>query len=223
MQDLRGYIRYRFRSDDDDVDVLLEGEADWVRSIVSELGLSKVGWAMPMAVDSTSLSNSGFASDVSMPEEKPKDMGPEPDPSRIPVIRRPIGELDLAAKLVEVGLEQPVRPTADQLREQLQDIEEPLPAQGPMVKDPMAEAWLKELLRIAVRNHGVTAITTETIALAASDYLGRQRRYGTRTIFGSNVQVWKTRQSSRWRQHRLGSITRLVSLWIVNLFEIFTL
>ena len=172
MQDLRGYIRYRFRSDDDDVDVLLEGEADWVRSIVSELGLSKVGLAMPMAVDSTSLSNSGFASDISMPEEKPKDMGPEPDPSRIPVIRRPIGELDLAAKLVEVGLEQPVRPTADQLREQLQDIEEPLPAQGPMVKDPMAEAWLKELLRIAVRSHGVTAITTETIALAASDYLG---------------------------------------------------
>ena len=99
-------------------------------------------------------------------------MGPEPDPSRIPVIRRPIGELDLAAKLVEVGLEQPVRPTADQLREQLQDIEEPQPAQGPMVKDPMAEAWLKELLRIAVRTHGVTAITTETIALAASDYLG---------------------------------------------------
>ena len=74
--------------------------------------------------------------------------------------------------MVEVGLEQPVRPTADQLREQLQDIEEPLPAQGPMVKDPMAEAWLKELLRIAVRSHGVTAITTETIALAASDYLG---------------------------------------------------
>ena len=99
-------------------------------------------------------------------------MGPEPDPSRIPVIRRPIGELDLAAKLVEVGLESPVRPTPDELREQLQEIDEPLPAQGPMVKDPMAEAWLKELLRIAVRSHGVTAITTETIALAASDFLG---------------------------------------------------
>ena len=26
--------------------------------------------------------------------EKPLDMGPEPDPSRIPVVRRPIGELD---------------------------------------------------------------------------------------------------------------------------------
>ena len=172
MQELRGYIRYRFRSDDDDVDVLLEGEADWVRSIVSELGLTKVGWAMPMAVDSTSLSNSGFASDGLTLEDKPRDMGPEPDPSRIPVIRRPIGELNLAAKLVEVGLEQPVRPSPDELREQLQEIEEPHPSQGPMVKDPMAEAWLKELLRIAVRKHGITAITTETIALAASDFLG---------------------------------------------------
>lgn len=172
MQELRGYIRYRFRSDDDDVDVLLEGEADWVRSIVSELGLSKVGWAMPMAVDSTNLSNSGFADDPALATGKPKDMGPEPDPSRIPVIRRPIGELNLAAKLVETGLEQPTRPTADELREQLQEIEEPHPAQGTMVKDPMAEAWLRELLRIVVRNHGVTAITTETIALAASDFLG---------------------------------------------------
>jgi len=172
MQELRGYIRYRFRSDDDEVDVLLEGEADWVRSIVSDLGLKKVGWAMPMAVDSTSLTNSGFASENSIADEKPKDMGPEPDPSRIPVVRRPIGELNLAAKLVEVGLEQPLRPSPDELREQLLSIEEPHPAQGPMVKDPMAESWLKELLRIVVRNHGVTAITTESIALAASDLLG---------------------------------------------------
>ena len=125
MQELRGYIRYRFRSDDDDIDVLLEGDADWVREIVAELGLTKVGWAMPMAVDSTSLSNSGFAADSPVESGKPKDMGPEPDPSRIPVVRRPIGELNLAAKLVEAGLEQPVRPTADELREQLQEIEEP--------------------------------------------------------------------------------------------------
>ena len=172
MQELSGYIRYRFRSDDDEVDVLLEGEADWVRSIVSELGLSTVGWAMPMAVDSTSLSNSGFANDSVVESGKPKDMGPEPDPSRIPIVRRPIGELNLAEKLVEVGLEQPLRPTADELRDQLLELEEPHPAQGPMVTDPMAESWLKELLRIVVRNHGVTAITTDTIALAASDLLG---------------------------------------------------
>ena len=173
MQELRGYVRYRFRSEEDDVDVLLEGEADWVRSIVAELGLRKVGWMMPMAIDSTKLSNSGLASDGEItPTGKPTDMGPEPDPSRIPIIRRPIGELDLTAKLVEVGLERPSRPTSDELRDQLEEIEEPHPAQGPMVKDPMAESWLKELLRIVVRKHGVTAISTETIALAASDYLG---------------------------------------------------
>ena len=96
-------------------------------------------------------------------------MGPEPDPSRIPVIRRPIGELDLVAKLVEVGLERPSRPTSDELRDQLQDVEEPHPAQGPMVKDPMAESWLKELLRLVVRKHGVTAISTETIATEDND------------------------------------------------------
>ena len=173
MQELRGYIRYRFRSEEDDVDVMLEGDADWVRGIVAELGLRKVGWMMPMAVDSTKISNSGVASDSDVIHSgKPKDMGPEPDPSRIPIIRRPIGQLDLTAKLIEVGLENPVRPNSDELREQLDELEEPHPAQGPMVKDPMAESWLKELLRLVVRKYGVTAISTETIALAASDYLG---------------------------------------------------
>ena len=173
MQELRGYVRYRFRSEEEDIDVLLEGDADWVRGIVAELGLRKVGWMMPMAVDSTKISNSGVANDSDVtPSGKPKDMGPEPDPSRIPIIRRPIGQLDLTAKLVEVGLENPVRPNSDELREQVDELEEPHPAQGPMVKDPMAESWLKELLRIVVRKYGVTAISTETIALAASDYLG---------------------------------------------------
>ncbi len=55
MQELRGYVRYRFRSEEDDIDVLLEGDADWVRGIVAELGLRKVGWMMPMAVDSTKI------------------------------------------------------------------------------------------------------------------------------------------------------------------------
>lgn len=172
MHELRGSVRYRFRFDEEDVDVLLEGEADWVRGIVADMGLTKVGWMMPMAVDSTSIANSGLGEVASDSAEKPLDMGPEPDPSRIPIVRRPIGELDLVAKLVEVGLESPVRPDADELRNQLEELEEPIPAQGPMVVDPMAEAWLKELLRIVVRNHGVTAISTETIEMAANDYLG---------------------------------------------------
>ena len=49
---------------------------------------------MPLAVDSTDMSNSGLgAISPNEPSGKPRDMGPEPDPGRIPVIRRPIGEL----------------------------------------------------------------------------------------------------------------------------------
>ena len=171
MQELSGMVRYRFRHDDDDVDVLLEGEAEWVKDIVAELGLIKVGWMMPMATDSTSMGPSGLGSSTPRSSGKPTDMGPTPDPGRIPVIRRPIGELNLPAKLLEVGLEHPIKPEVNDLRDLLADVEEPYPAQGPMVIDPMGEAWLRELMRIVVRSYGVSAITTETIALAASDYL----------------------------------------------------
>ena len=51
---LRGNVRYRFRSDEHDVNVLIEGEADWVEQHVEELGLTGVGWTMPAGTASTS-------------------------------------------------------------------------------------------------------------------------------------------------------------------------
>ena len=125
---------------------------------------------MPLAVESQSRSNSSL-----LFGDKNADKGPQipsPDPSRIPVIRRSIGDLNIHAALAEKGLEQSRRPDADEIREILVQVEEPLPAQGPLVIDPMSEAWLKELMRIAVRQFGVTAMAFETIELAASDYLG---------------------------------------------------
>ena len=53
MAELRGPVRYRFRSDEHDVQVLLEGEAPWVKQRVGELGLEGVGWTMPIAVGSS--------------------------------------------------------------------------------------------------------------------------------------------------------------------------
>ncbi len=170
MHELRGYVRYRFRSLEDEVDITLEGDSRWVSAKVSELGLSNVGWTMPLAVESQSRSNSSL-----LFGDKNADKGPQippPDPSRIPVIRRSIGDLNIHAALAEKGLEQSRRPDADEIREILVQVEEPLPAQGPLVIDPMSEAWLKELMRIAVRQFGVTAMAFETIELAASDYLG---------------------------------------------------
>ena len=170
MHELRGYVRYRFRSLEDEVDITLEGDSRWVSAKVSELGLTNVGWTMPQAVESQSRSNSSL-----LFGNKNADKGPQippPDPSRIPVIRRSIGDLNIHAALAEKGLEQSRRPDADEIREILVQVEEPLPAQGPLVIEPMSEAWLKELMRIAVRQFGVTAMAFETIELAASDYLG---------------------------------------------------
>ena len=60
MAELRGHVRYRFRSDEHDVKVLLEGEAAWVKQRVGELGLEGVGWTMPIAVEVRATNTSGI-------------------------------------------------------------------------------------------------------------------------------------------------------------------
>ncbi|DAC32307.1 MAG TPA: hypothetical protein HA356_03370, partial [Candidatus Poseidoniaceae archaeon] len=98
MSKLRGNIRYRFRSDEHDINVLLEGDSSWVDERVKELGLEGVGWSMPIGSEVIATNTSGVvpvkggskdALDDSPMGEKPLDMGPTPDPSRIPVVRRP--------------------------------------------------------------------------------------------------------------------------------------
>ena len=39
MADLRGTVRYRFRHEEDDVDVVIEGEAVWVSNLVENMEL----------------------------------------------------------------------------------------------------------------------------------------------------------------------------------------
>ena len=47
MARLRGVVRYRFKDEDGDLNVVIEGDADWVESKVQQLGLSDVGFTMP--------------------------------------------------------------------------------------------------------------------------------------------------------------------------------
>ena len=187
MAELRGQVRYRFRSDEHDVQVLLEGEAPWVKQQVGELGLEGVGWTMPIASEVRASNTSGI--DVSNPEEsdapenkKPADMGPTPDPSRIPVVRRPIGKLNLAEELKLLGLKAPIRPDSIELMATLEEMETPQPVQGTMSVDPMAEAWLRELLHLVVREYGITALKTEDIEEIASKRLGGRE--------GTKLEVW---------------------------------
>lgn len=190
MAELRGQVRYRFRSEDHDVNVVVEGEADWVASKVQELGLSGVGWTMPagktpQATNLSSITRKAMSDadtqDADVPAP-PSDMGPTPDPSRIPVVRRPIGELNVEERLAESGLEGPKRPDIVGLMDALEDTDTPHPVQSVTSVDPMAEAWLRELLEIVVRDHGMSGLRTEDIEEIASSKLGGRN--------GTTLDVW---------------------------------
>lgn len=193
MRQLRGNVRYRFRSDDHDVNIVIEGEASWVQRHVEDLGLSGVGWTMPTGteVQATNLSTVSverqkaginIEMDDAPESTRPADMGPEPDPGRIPVVRRPIGELNLQEKLDQAGLTPAERPDVIELMELLDDMDPPQPVQGATSVDPMAEAWLRELLQLVVRDHGITGLRTEDIEEIASSKLGGRE--------GTALDVW---------------------------------
>ncbi len=168
-------VRYVFRSDETDVDVTIEGKKEWVQGIVDELGLSEVGTMLPLASNSIagshedSLEREMDDDDASSP---PVNMGPEPDPDRIPVVRRPIGALNIEHEIQKIGFEPASQNDVFELMDAFSDLDEPLPIQGQMSVDPMAEAWLRELMRMIVREGGRTALATETIEEVASTKLG---------------------------------------------------
>lgn len=176
-----GDVRFIFRSDETDVNVTIEGKRDWVERIVDELGLSDVGSFIPLGQNPLAQNQPNVQEDddVILP---PTDMGPEPDPSRIPVVRRPIGELNVEVEIEKIGLEPPSRNDVFELMDAFSELDEPRPIQGQMSVDPMAEAWLRELMRLIVREGARTALATETIEEVASAKLGGRT--------GLELSVW---------------------------------
>ena len=176
-----GDVRFIFRSDETDVNVTIEGKRDWVERIVDELGLSDVGSFIPLGQNPLAQNQPNVQEDddVILP---PTDMGPEPDPSRIPVVRRPIGELNVEVEIEKIGLEPPSRNDVFELMDAFSELDEPRPIQGQMSVDPMAEAWLRELMRLIVREGARTALATETIEEVASAKLGGRT--------GVELSVW---------------------------------
>ena len=186
MARLRGVVRYRFKDEDGDLNVVIEGDADWVESKVQQLGLSDVGFTMPIGT-ATFASN---LSDVSKEKakknsrkveleplgDKPQDMGPTPNPSSIPVVRRPIGELNIEEAIAQAGLTRPERPDPIDLMDMLEEADEPRPVQSSISVDPMGEAWLRLLMEIVVREYGSTALATEVIEEVAGAKMGNKSR-----------------------------------------------
>ena len=97
---MRGTVRFTFRSPENDIDIIIEGESSVVESLRKELGLQgRVGFIQPLSarlVDGSELESKPAMgddqdfSDVHGGEEKLP--GPPPDPSSIPAVVRRIGD-----------------------------------------------------------------------------------------------------------------------------------
>jgi len=186
MARLRGVVRYRFRDEDGDLNVVIEGEADWVESKVEQLGLKDVGFTMPIGTASVASNLSDVSKEKAKKNsrkveleplgEKPADMGPTPNPTSIPIVRRPIGQLNIEQAIADAGLTRPERPDPIDLMDMLEEADEPRPVQSAISVDPMGEAWLRLLMEIVVREYGSTALATEVIEEVAGAKMGNKSR-----------------------------------------------
>ncbi|MDB3871481.1 hypothetical protein N9318_04115 [Euryarchaeota archaeon] len=167
---MRGKVRFRFRSPESDIDVLIEGEYDVVNSIRDELGLQgRVGFIQPLSArlvhgHEPELSSAlGDEKDLEDLSDENKLPGPTPDPTSIPAVVRRIGDLDIKAEISDLDGPSRTEPQIEYIREFLESIDELEPLKNNLSGDPMAEAWLQIVLTLVVRQHGQTSLPISAI------------------------------------------------------------
>jgi hypothetical protein len=167
---MRGKVRFRFRSPESDIDVLIEGEYDVVNSIRDELGLQgRVGFIQPLSARlvhghepelSPAMGDEEYLENLSDENKLP---GPPPDPTSIPAVVRRIGDLDIKAEISDLDGPSRTEPQLEYIREFLESIDELEPLKNNLSGDPMAEAWLQIVLTLVVRQHGQTSLPISAI------------------------------------------------------------
>ena len=178
--ELRGTVRFRFRAPEHEVDILLEGDAEWVSTLREEMDLSgDIGVLQPLAArlvesdepepESAMGERDGVFEEMPLPEEAVLP-GPPPDPSRIPSVVRVIGSLDVDSRVAELGGHGRSDPDIEIIIEILDELEDEMePLSDNMSGDPLAEAWIQLLLTLVVREHGHTSLPLSSIEMAVGD------------------------------------------------------
>lgn len=180
--EIYGQVRYVYQETEDDIEIVIEGDSVWVKELVSDLSLSEKGWLQPIK-DGINLEETENGSEsLKTEEEFVGSMGPTPDPSKIPIILRPIGSLDIDSKLESYGAAAQEPPTIEELAEEFDQLEAPEPKSGPLISDPMSEAWLAELFKIALSRFGVTTLPFDTIEAVASEKMSDME--------GMELELW---------------------------------
>lgn len=166
---MRGTVRFIFRSPENDIDIIIEGGSNVVDSLRQDLGLQgRVGFIQPLSVVDA---DQNFSHDLS---EEGKLPGPPPDPSSIPAVVRRIGDLDIKSKISDLDGPSRTEPQIEYIREFLESIDEPEPLSNNLSGDPMAESWLQILLTLVVREHGQTSLPISAIEDLIGERINRE-------------------------------------------------
>ncbi|MBT4059333.1 MAG: hypothetical protein HOE69_03395 [Euryarchaeota archaeon] len=153
---------FRFRSPDEGIEILVEGERNWVENWREQLELTDIGLLERLSIGSDG--DPIISSSTTSQRGKKPLPGPTPDPSKVLTVRRIIGELSIEEEMAKLGIFKEESPTVIDLRAILDEYDEmPKPPQGSPSTEPEAEGWLREALRIAVRRFGVMGLPADVI------------------------------------------------------------
>ena len=162
-------IRFSFRSNEHDVEIVIQGPPSWVNLYRERIGMDgDIGFVQEV-------SNRDIGSgDEQLLGKVAKLPGPPPDPSRLPSVVRIVGELDVLAGMENIGVPDRTEPDLSEISIFLDELEEnPEPLSDNISGDPYAEAWIQLVMTLVVREHGHTSLPVGSIEALLGDRINR--------------------------------------------------
>ena len=168
-------VRFRYKSTQDQVDILLEGSEDFVISARSSIGITGAMGFLRDVSDPSGQYPPDSSDSPHLVSQGPEKIlpGPPPDPSKIPSVVRTVGDLDLEEAVSGLGTSKQSDPDISALEEFVSEVEPPEPLSNPLSADPLAEAWLQLILTMVVREHGHTSLSISDIQKLIGEKVGK--------------------------------------------------